>query len=65
MTAPGREPDAQERAEVVDEIRRTEGLEGLEHTSAAASTLAEYGSESQFRRSVRALLVGFASPAGA
>ena len=64
VTAPGREPDAQERAEVVDGIRRTEGLEGLEHTSAAASTLAEYGSESQFRRSVRALLVGFASPAG-
>ena len=56
-TAAGRAPDAQGRDEVVERIR---GVEGLPHTAAAAETLAEYASEAQFRRSVRALLTGLA-----
>ncbi|WP_187432726.1 TetR/AcrR family transcriptional regulator [Agromyces mariniharenae] len=54
-TAAGHSPDAQERDEVVGRIR---DVEGLPHTAAAAETLADYGSEEQFRRSVRALLTG-------
>jgi len=57
-TAAGHSPDAQERDEVVGRIR---DVEGLPHTAAAAETLADYGSEEQFRRSVRALLTGLAA----
>ncbi|HEU0182205.1 MAG TPA: helix-turn-helix domain-containing protein [Agromyces mariniharenae] len=56
-TAAGRSADAQERDAVVERIR---GVEGLPHTAAATGTLADYGSEAQFRRSVRALLTGLA-----
>jgi len=57
-TAAGHSPDAQERDEVVGRIR---DVEGLPHIAAAAETLADYGSEEQFRRSVRALLTGLAA----
>ena len=57
FTAAGRSSHPQERDEVVERIR---SVEGLPHTAAAAETLADYGSEAQFRRSVRALLTGLA-----